>query len=44
MNQKELLEPLVRAADSDVADNEPKRDADIEVELLRDAFVNSVAT
>jgi hypothetical protein len=35
MNQKEFVDTLVRAADSDPADNGPKRDADIEVELLR---------
>jgi hypothetical protein len=28
MNQKELVEALARAADSDAADNEPKRDAE----------------
>jgi hypothetical protein len=39
MNQKEFAEALVRAADSDAADNEPKRSADSEAELLRDAFV-----
>ena len=35
MNQKELVEALARAADSDAVDNEPKRDADTEAELLR---------
>jgi hypothetical protein len=30
MNPKEFVEALVRAADSDVADNKPKRDADNE--------------
>ena len=39
MNQKELLEALACAADSDAANNEPMRDAYIEAELLRDAFV-----
>jgi hypothetical protein len=39
MNQKEFTEALVRAANSDAADNEPKRDADSEAELPRDAFV-----
>jgi hypothetical protein len=43
MNQKELVEALVRraarAAESDAADNEPKRDADSEAELLHGAFV-----
>ena len=40
MNQEELIEhcsAAARAAHSDAADNEPKRDADIEVALLRDA-------
>jgi hypothetical protein len=37
MNQKEFAGALVRAANS--ADNEPKRDADSEAELPRDAFV-----
>jgi hypothetical protein len=32
--------PRHRVADSDAADNEPKRDADIEAELLRNAFAN----
>jgi hypothetical protein len=40
MSQKELLEALVRAADRDVAGNEAKHDADIEAELVGDAFVN----
>jgi hypothetical protein len=39
MNQKEFAEALVRPADSDAADKKPKRDADSEAELLRDAFV-----
>ena len=39
MNQKKFVEALVRVADSDAADNEPKRDADSEAELLHDAFV-----
>jgi hypothetical protein len=39
MHQKDLFEALVRGADSDAADNEPKRDADIEGDLLREAFV-----
>jgi hypothetical protein len=30
MNPKEFVEALVRAADSDAADNKPKRDADTE--------------
>ena len=30
MNPKEFVESLVRAADSDAADNKPKRDADTE--------------
>jgi hypothetical protein len=30
MNPKEFVEALVRAADSDASDNEPKRDADTE--------------
>jgi hypothetical protein len=30
MNPKEFVEALVRAADSNAADNKPKRDADIE--------------
>jgi hypothetical protein len=38
MNQKQFVEPLVRVADGDAADNEPKRDADSETELLHDAF------
>ena len=37
MNQKELVEALVRVAESDAADNESKRDA--EADLLRDSFV-----
>jgi hypothetical protein len=28
MNPKEFVEALIRAADSDAADNKPKRDAD----------------
>jgi len=39
MNLKEFVEALIRAADRDAADNEPKRDADSEAELLHDAFV-----
>ena len=35
MNPKEFFEASIRAADSD----EPKRDADTEAELPRDAFV-----
>ena len=42
MNQKEFSEALVSAADSDAADNEPKRDADSEADLLRDAFFTLV--
>jgi hypothetical protein len=30
MNPKEFIEALVRASDSDAADNKPKRDADTE--------------
>jgi hypothetical protein len=30
MNSKEFVEALVRAADSNAADNKPKRDADTE--------------
>jgi hypothetical protein len=30
MNPKEFVDALVRASDSDAADNKPKRDADIE--------------
>jgi len=40
VNQEELIEhcsAAARAAHSDAADNETKRDADIEVALLRDA-------
>ena len=43
MNQRsfsKLCSAAARAAGSDAADNEPKRDADIEAELLRNAFVN----
>ena len=39
MNPKEFVDALIRAADSDAADNEPKRDADSEAELPRDGFV-----
>jgi len=39
MNLKEFVEALIRAADRDAADNEPKRDADSEAELIRDAYV-----
>jgi len=34
-----VVTAAARAAHSDAADNEPKRDADIEVALLRDASV-----
>jgi hypothetical protein len=40
MNPKEFVKALVRAADSDAADNKPKRDADNEAELLRYPSVN----
>ena len=36
MNPKELVNALGRAADSDAADNEPRRDADTEAEFLRE--------
>jgi hypothetical protein len=39
MNQKELVEALAHAADSTATENEPKRDAGTEAELLGNSFV-----
>ena len=40
MKPEETCQAIVRGADSGAAANKPKRDPDIEAELLRDVFVN----